>query len=82
MEYVIGLWLLIQILEEPLNKSPRTPAGSFSDCRCQSPLDVAMLRLRVLFLAIRKNPSAGSRLDLFSDSLKENIKEHPRKRFL
>ena len=56
-------------LKEPLNKSLRASAGSFSACRCQIPLDVAMLRLRGLFLDSRKNPSTDARIDLISVSL-------------
>ena len=55
-------------IKESLNKSLRTSVGSFSDCRCQIPLDVAMLRLRGLFLDSRKNPSTDARIDLISAS--------------
>ena len=58
---------------EPLNKSLRTSAGSFSDCRRQIPFDVAMLRLRVLFLVSRKNLSTDARIDLISDSYRIHI---------
>ena len=60
-------------IKEPLNKSLRASAGSFSACRCQIPLDVAMLRLRGLFLDSRKNPSTDARIDLISVSLKANL---------
>ncbi len=59
-----------ETVKETLNKSLRASAGSFSDCRCQIPLDVAMLRLRGLFLASRKNPSTDARIDLISVSLR------------
>ena len=45
-------------------------AETFSACRRQIPLDVAMLRLRGLFLDSRKNPSTDARIDLISVSLK------------
>ena len=68
---MIGLrQLTITHVKEPLNKSLRASAGSFSDCRRQIPLDVAMLRLRVLFLDSRKNLSSDARIDLISDSLR------------
>ena len=60
---------VLRHVKEPLNKSLRASAGSFSACRCQIPLDVAMLRLRGLFLDSRKNPSTDARIDLISGSL-------------
>ena len=45
-------------------------AETFSACRRQIPLDVALLRLRVLFLDSRKNPSTDARIDLIVVSQK------------
>ena len=41
----------IQDFKEALNKSLHALAGTFSVMLCQMPLDVAMLRLRAIFLA-------------------------------
>ena len=67
--------MILLSVKEPLNKSLRASAGTFSACRRQIPLDVAMLRLRGLFLDSRKNPSTNARIDLISVSLKISLHE-------
>ena len=50
-KFTMGRHASQEVPKEALNKSRRAPDGSFSVMLRQSALDVALLRLRALFLA-------------------------------